>query len=88
MSSALQKQFESYPPQLMLDELRKMFEKPQAVEIYDLLDALHSCKQALRKFVSAHVVEMKAGHWKRNCPLYLEELRKNKDKAEHDAAAL
>nr|GEV72830.1 retrotransposon protein, putative, Ty1-copia subclass [Tanacetum cinerariifolium] len=29
-----------------------------------------------------------AGHWKRNCPLYLEELRKNKDKAEHGAAAL
>nr|GFA71604.1 zinc finger, CCHC-type [Tanacetum cinerariifolium] len=28
-----------------------------------------------------------AGHWKRNCPLYLEELRKNKDKAEHGAAA-
>nr|GFA20032.1 hypothetical protein [Tanacetum cinerariifolium] len=28
-----------------------------------------------------------AGHWKRNCPLYLEELRKNKDKAEHGATA-
>nr|GFA84106.1 hypothetical protein [Tanacetum cinerariifolium] len=28
-----------------------------------------------------------AGHWKRNCSLYLEELRKNKDKAEHGAAA-
>nr|GFC46476.1 zinc finger, CCHC-type [Tanacetum cinerariifolium] len=28
-----------------------------------------------------------SGHWKRNCPIYLEELRKNKDKAEHDAAA-
>nr|GFB87973.1 zinc finger, CCHC-type [Tanacetum cinerariifolium] len=28
-----------------------------------------------------------AGHWKRNCPLYLEELRKNIDKAEHGAAA-
>nr|GEZ68737.1 zinc finger, CCHC-type [Tanacetum cinerariifolium] len=36
-----------------------MFEKPQAVEIYDLLDALHSCKQALGKSVSAHVLEMK-----------------------------
>nr|GFC84225.1 hypothetical protein [Tanacetum cinerariifolium] len=44
MSHALQKQFESYPPQLM---------------IYDLLDALHSCKQASRKSVSAHVLEMK-----------------------------
>nr|GFB58368.1 zinc finger, CCHC-type [Tanacetum cinerariifolium] len=59
MSPALQKQFESYPPQLMLDELKKMFEKPQAVEIYDLLDALHSCKQAPGKSMSAHVLEMK-----------------------------
>nr|GFC93897.1 hypothetical protein [Tanacetum cinerariifolium] len=31
MSSALQKQFESYHPQLMLAELKKMFVKPQAV---------------------------------------------------------
>nr|GFB02345.1 hypothetical protein [Tanacetum cinerariifolium] len=162
-----------------------MLEKPQAVEIYDLVDALHSCKQASGKSVSAHVLEMKgymdqlhalgksydndmainlinrslnkdfdkastpqvltiqkgrenkpksqankkdkskgktdkkkkvvpyqpkpkhnplkrkenpnkdqtchhcyvAGHWKRNYPLYREELRKNKDKAEHGAAA-
>ncbi|GJW93361.1 hypothetical protein Tco_0173033 [Tanacetum coccineum] len=28
MSPALQRQFENYPPQNMLDELRKMFEKP------------------------------------------------------------
>ncbi|GJW52189.1 retrotransposon protein, putative, ty1-copia subclass [Tanacetum coccineum] len=46
MSPALQRQFENYPPQNMLAELRKMFEKPPAVEIYDLVDALHSCKQA------------------------------------------
>nr|GFB89118.1 hypothetical protein [Tanacetum cinerariifolium] len=59
MSHALQKQFESYPPQLMLAELKKMFDKPQAVEIYDLVDALHSYKQAPRKSVSAHVLEMK-----------------------------
>nr|GFA55827.1 retrotransposon protein, putative, Ty1-copia subclass [Tanacetum cinerariifolium] len=51
--------FESYHPQLMLAELKEMFEKPQAVEIYDLVDALHSCKQAPRKSVSAHVLEMK-----------------------------
>nr|GFB34374.1 hypothetical protein [Tanacetum cinerariifolium] len=36
-----------------------MFEKPQAVEIYDLVDTLHNCKQALEKSVSAHVLEMK-----------------------------
>ncbi|GJX54181.1 hypothetical protein Tco_0282550 [Tanacetum coccineum] len=46
MSPALQRQFENYPPQNMLAELRKMFEKPPAVEIYDLVDTLHSCKQA------------------------------------------
>nr|GFB60892.1 hypothetical protein [Tanacetum cinerariifolium] len=50
MSSALQNQFESYPPQLMLAELKKMFEKPQAVEIYDLMDALHSCKSFNKDF--------------------------------------
>ncbi|GJU70026.1 zinc finger, CCHC-type containing protein [Tanacetum coccineum] len=49
MSPALQRQFEHYPPQSMLDELKKMFEKPPAVEIYDLVDTLHSCKQALGK---------------------------------------
>ncbi|GJZ40927.1 zinc finger, CCHC-type containing protein [Tanacetum coccineum] len=43
----------------MLNELRKMFEKPPAVEIYDLVDTLHSCKQAPGKSVSAHVLEMK-----------------------------
>ncbi|GJW18460.1 putative RNA-directed DNA polymerase [Tanacetum coccineum] len=43
----------------MLDELKKMFEKPPAVEIYDLVDTLHSCKQAPGKSVSAHVLEMK-----------------------------
>ncbi|GJR85109.1 retrotransposon protein, putative, ty1-copia subclass [Tanacetum coccineum] len=172
MSPALQRQFELYFPQAMLNELRKMFEKPPAVEIYDLVDTLHSCKQAPGKSVSAHVLEMKVsdlhallidfkkglkdkaptpqvlaiqkgrvnkpkpqankkgkgkgkadknkqvmayqpkpkqnppqkkenpkkdqachhcnvvGHWKRNYPLYLEELRTNKNKmAEHGAAA-
>ncbi|GJY06702.1 retrotransposon protein, putative, ty1-copia subclass [Tanacetum coccineum] len=59
MSPALQRQFELYFPQAMLDELRRMFEKPKAVEIYDLVDTLHSCKQALGKSISAHVLEMK-----------------------------
>ncbi|GKF13743.1 hypothetical protein Tco_0055205 [Tanacetum coccineum] len=43
----------------MLNELRKMFEKPPTIEIYDLVDTLHSCKQAPGKSVSAHVLEMK-----------------------------
>nr|GFC65433.1 hypothetical protein [Tanacetum cinerariifolium] len=36
-----------------------MFEKPPAVEIYDLVDALHSYRQAPGKPVSKHVLEMK-----------------------------
>nr|GFC39358.1 hypothetical protein [Tanacetum cinerariifolium] len=110
MSLALQRQFENYPPHNMLAELRKMFEKPPAVEIYDLVDALHSCRQAPGKPVSEHVLEMKGlmdqlhtlgkpydsdmavnlinRHWKRNCPLYLEELRTNKKKPEPSAAVL
>nr|GFD01698.1 zinc finger, CCHC-type [Tanacetum cinerariifolium] len=36
-----------------------MFEKPSAVEIYDLVDALHSCIHAPGKPVSEHVLEMK-----------------------------
>nr|GEY61478.1 hypothetical protein [Tanacetum cinerariifolium] len=59
MSHALQKKFESYPPQLMFTELKKIFEKPQDIEIYDLVDALHSYKQAPGEFVSAHVLEIK-----------------------------
>ncbi|GJZ72065.1 retrotransposon protein, putative, ty1-copia subclass [Tanacetum coccineum] len=39
--------------------LMRKVEKPPAVEIYDLVDTLHSCKQAPGKSVSAHVLEMK-----------------------------
>nr|GEX23130.1 hypothetical protein [Tanacetum cinerariifolium] len=118
---ALQRQFENYPPQNMLAKLQKMFEKPPVVEIYDLVDALYSCRQALgrdnkpkpqankkvkgkgkadkNKQVVPYQPKSKpnplkrwenpnkdqachhchvVGHWKRNCPLYLEELRVNK----------
>ncbi|GKA00334.1 zinc knuckle CX2CX4HX4C containing protein [Tanacetum coccineum] len=54
MSPALQRQFELYFPQAMLDELRRMFEKPKAVEIYDLVDTLHSCKQAPGKSITLY----------------------------------
>ncbi|GJY80741.1 retrotransposon protein, putative, ty1-copia subclass [Tanacetum coccineum] len=90
----------------MLAELRKMFEKPPAVEIYDLVDALHSCKQApgsslsplprcwaLEEELSSYPNKDQAchhcqvaGHWKRNCPLYIEELHANKKKSEPGAA--
>nr|GEV01036.1 retrotransposon protein, putative, Ty1-copia subclass [Tanacetum cinerariifolium] len=43
-------------------------------------------KENLNKDQTCHHCHV-AGHWKRNCPLYLEELRKNKDKAEYGAAA-
>nr|GEY74136.1 hypothetical protein [Tanacetum cinerariifolium] len=59
MSPAFQKQFESYPSQLMFAELKKMFKKPQAVKIYVSVDALHIYKQAPGKSMSAHVLEMK-----------------------------
>ncbi|GJZ21903.1 putative RNA-directed DNA polymerase [Tanacetum coccineum] len=59
MSPALQRQFELYFPQAMLDELRRMFENPKAVEIYNLVDTLHSYKQAPGKSISAHVLEIK-----------------------------
>ncbi|GJV97081.1 retrotransposon protein, putative, ty1-copia subclass [Tanacetum coccineum] len=55
MSPALQRQFELYFSQAMLNELRKIFEKPPAVEIYDWVDTLHSGKQAPGKSVNAHV---------------------------------
>ncbi|GKF68208.1 hypothetical protein Tco_0197887, partial [Tanacetum coccineum] len=54
MSPALQRQFELYFPQAMLDELRGMFENPKVVEIYDLVDTLHSYKQVPGKSISAH----------------------------------
>nr|GEY06604.1 retrotransposon protein, putative, Ty1-copia subclass [Tanacetum cinerariifolium] len=56
-----------------------MFEKPQAVEIYDLVDALHSCKQALGKSLDTG----------RGTALFTSKsYEKNKDKAEHGAEAL
>ncbi|GJZ01580.1 hypothetical protein Tco_0519541 [Tanacetum coccineum] len=45
---------------LMLGKMSPCSTKaPPAVEIYDLVDTLHSCKQAPGKSVSAHVLEMK-----------------------------
>ncbi|GJS48954.1 retrotransposon protein, putative, ty1-copia subclass [Tanacetum coccineum] len=143
MSPALQRQFELYFPQAMLDELRRMFEKPKAVEIYDLVDTLQlhnkpkgnfrkslnkdfgdfvdiqygieswktgkskgkadknkqvvayqpkpkqnppQKKENPKKDQACHYCNV-VGHWKRNCPLYLEELRTNKNKkVEHGAA--
>jgi hypothetical protein len=45
MSPALQRQFEEFFPMNMIDELKKLYEKPSNVEVYDLMEALHRCKQ-------------------------------------------
>lgn len=60
MSTKLQKQFEHYFPYNMLQELQQTYEKPSDVELYDLIDALHSCKHGEGKPVSDHVLEMKS----------------------------
>ncbi|GJU13858.1 retrotransposon protein, putative, ty1-copia subclass [Tanacetum coccineum] len=140
MSHALQRQFENYPPQNMLAELRKMF-RTSPIEIYDPVDALHIADRPLHSSgktvteatrtgimtfervlkdkaptpqeFTIQIVEITiqnrkankkvkaeenpnkdqachhchvAGHWKRNCPLYIEELRANKKKSEPGAA--
>lgn len=43
----------------MLQELKKSYEKTPTVELYDLLDQLHSCKHSDGKPVSDYVLEMK-----------------------------
>lgn len=60
MSTPLQRQFEEYLPMNMIDELKKLYEKPSNVEIYDLMEAPHGCKQGDGEPVSAHVLKMKS----------------------------
>lgn len=60
MSPALQRQFEEFFHMNMIDELKKLYEKPSNVEIYDLMEALHGCKQGDGEPVSAHVLKMKS----------------------------
>ena len=43
----------------MINELKRMFEKPPAAELYDLIESLHNCKQEAGKSVSAHFLSMK-----------------------------
>ena len=60
MSPALQRQFESFFPMNMIDELKKLYEKPTNVEIYDVMETLHGCKQGDGEPVSDHVLKMKS----------------------------
>ena len=57
MDTQMQKQFEEWGLMDMITELRRMYEKPPAAELYDLIDSVHGCKQEVGKSVSAHVLE-------------------------------
>ena len=59
MSPLLQQKFEFVPPKEIIDELTRTFAKPKAVEIYDLVDALHSSRQSPGQSVSEHYLHMK-----------------------------
>ena len=59
MDTQLQKRFEPFGPMDMINELRRMFEKPPAAELYDLIESLHNCKKEAGKSVSAHFLSMK-----------------------------
>ncbi|GKC65264.1 retrotransposon protein, putative, ty1-copia subclass [Tanacetum coccineum] len=59
MSQALQRQFENYPPKTCWLNFEKCLSYLTPVVIIDLVDALHSCRQAPGKPISEHVLEMK-----------------------------
>lgn len=59
MNAQLQKKFEYYFPYDMLQELQKSYEKTPAVELYESLDKLHSCRHGDGKPVEDYVNEMK-----------------------------
>ncbi|GJU78048.1 retrotransposon protein, putative, ty1-copia subclass, partial [Tanacetum coccineum] len=93
MSHALQRQFENYPPQNIGLKFEKCCEKPCCrtniftIWWYAYLVANRPLNGKSYKDQACHHCHV-AGHWKRNCPLYLEELRANKKKsAEHSQSA-
>lgn len=59
MSAQLQNKFEYYFLKDLLEELQKSYEKSLAVELYDGLDKLHSCKHGDGKPIEDYVNEMK-----------------------------
>ncbi|GJW46901.1 hypothetical protein Tco_0078547 [Tanacetum coccineum] len=60
MSPKLYQQFENKSPQEMITELQKMYGKPPGVELQELVNMFHSCKQAEGQSVSDHVLLMKS----------------------------
>ncbi|GJV50482.1 caffeic acid 3-O-methyltransferase-like protein [Tanacetum coccineum] len=91
-----------YHPKTFWLELRTSLRKPLTVEIYDLDKVTptpqvfsiqrvgdnkqQTARETSRKKGGSSLSHCPDGHWKRNCPLYLEELRANKKKSEHSAA--
>ncbi|PWA63339.1 zinc finger, CCHC-type [Artemisia annua] len=59
MEPVMQKKFEHYFPFDMINELKQRYEKTPAVELYESLDKLHSCKHADGKPVEDYVNEMR-----------------------------
>ncbi|GJV34077.1 putative retrotransposon protein [Tanacetum coccineum] len=60
MSPKLYQQFEHNSPLEMVTELQKMYGKPPGVELQELVNMFHSCKQAEGQSVSDHVLLMKS----------------------------
>lgn len=54
-----QKQFENHTPHATLLQLKSMFEKQASVELFDLLQSFHACKQEEGKSVNSRVLLMK-----------------------------
>ncbi|GJT83982.1 methyl-CpG-binding domain-containing protein 2-like protein isoform X1 [Tanacetum coccineum] len=60
MSPKLYQQFENKSPQEMIIKLQNMYGKPPGVELQELVNMFHSCKQAKGQSVSDHVLLMKS----------------------------
>ena len=59
MDARLQNKFEYFYPYDMLQDLQAAYEKTPAMELYESLDKMHSCKHGDGKPVEEYVVEMK-----------------------------
>ncbi|GJZ85458.1 hypothetical protein Tco_0650797 [Tanacetum coccineum] len=59
MTPELHRQFENYSPYELLQELKSMFKKQAGVELFDLIQTFHTCKQEEGKLVGLYVLKMK-----------------------------
>nr|GEY26071.1 hypothetical protein [Tanacetum cinerariifolium] len=60
MSPKLYQQFKHNSPLKMVTELQKMYGKPLGVELQELVNMFHSCKEAEGQYISDHVLLMKS----------------------------